>query len=124
MKSFFNRLTSNWNFAALFLGFMAWVCYLVARKNGNPLWWGALAVFVLVTVGLVMRKQWARWIGIALLSCLLMVKVNGLIRNEFAWKTLFHAGAIAFVGYGLWKKPDEWILDDFAEEPEDIAEEE
>lgn len=124
MKSLFNRLTSNWNFAALLLGFMAWVCCLIARKNGNPLWWGALAVFVLVTVGLVMRKQWARWIGIALLSCLLLVRLNGLIKNGFAWKQLLQAGAIAFVGYGLWKKPDEGMLDDFTEDPEEDAKEE
>jgi len=115
MKSLFNRLTSNWNFAALFLGIMAWVCYLFARKNDNPLWWAALALFGLVTVGLVMRFQWARWIGIALLACLLLGKMNSLIRNEFAWKTLLQAGAIAFVGYGLWKKPDEGMLDDFTE---------
>jgi uncharacterized protein YegJ (DUF2314 family) len=115
MKSIFNRLTSGWNFAALFLAMPAFGFYLVARESGSPFWWGVFAVFGLVVVGLVLRFQWARWVGIALMTWLFLSKVSGLITKEFTWNRLIHAGAVAFIGYGLWRKPDNGIIDDITE---------
>lgn len=121
MKSFFNRLTSNWNCAALLLGLPAWGWYLVARTTGDLALWCVFAGFAIVIVGLLLRAQWARKLGLALMIWMFVGKIYGLISREFTWNKLIQAGAYGFIGYGLWKKPDNGIIDDFTEDDTEDA---
>ncbi len=115
MKSLFNRLTSGWNIAALFLGLPAWGWYLLASTTDNLTSWCVFAGFTIVIVGLLMRAQWARKLGLALMIWLLVGKIYGLASHKFTWNKLIHAGALGFIGYGLWKRPNNGIIDDLTE---------
>jgi uncharacterized protein YegJ (DUF2314 family) len=78
--------------------------------------WGVFAVFAAPIPGLLLRMRWARLAGIALLSWLLVNRAYGLVTREFKWNSLWHAGALGFIAYGLWKKPDSGIMDESVEE--------
>jgi uncharacterized protein YegJ (DUF2314 family) len=119
MKSLFNSLTSGWNFAALLLGLSAWIWYLQARITKSPLIWGIFAFFCIVILGLVMRKQWARKLGLALILWVIASKVYGLVFHKFISNQLIYAVSLGFIGYGLWKKPDNGLIDDFTEDSTD-----
>lgn len=116
MKAFFNRLTSNWNVAILFLGFAAWGFYLLAKATGAAFWWGVFALHGVIIAGMMMRWQWARKLGLALLIWLCVGRIYALVMREFTWQRLGYAGALGFVAYGLWKKPDNGIIDDFVDD--------
>ena len=116
MKSFFNRLTSGWNIAIFFLGFSAWGSYLVASVTGATAMWIMAALDVVAIVGLMMRWQWARGLGIALLLWLVAGKLYSMAAHEFTWSRLGFAATFAFIAYGLWKKPDNGIIDDLSDE--------
>ena len=113
MKTFINRVTSNWNVAILFLGFAASGYYLVAKMTDAPAMWGMLALHAAVIVGMMMRREWARKLGIALLIWLCAGRIHSMVTREFTWQRLGYAGALGFVAYGLWRKPGAGIIDDF-----------
>ena len=124
MKAFINRLTSNWVLSALLLGLPAFAWYQVARAANTPLMWVVFAVFAAPIPGLLLRMRWARLAGIALLSWLLVNRAYGLVAREFKWNSLWHVGALGFIAYGLWKKPDSGIMDESVEEEEEETEKE
>lgn len=121
MKAFINRLTANWNVAIVFLGFAAWGSWFLARLTGSGVMWAMFAIYATVIGGMMMRWQWARKAGLALLIWLCVGRIHSMVTREFTWQRLGYAGALGFVAYGLWKKPDNGIIDDFADEEGDIA---
>jgi uncharacterized protein YegJ (DUF2314 family) len=113
VKTFINSLTSNWNIAILFLGLAGWGSYILASVSHAAVMWGMFALYAAVIAGMMLRWQWARKLGIALLLWLAVGKLHSLATREFTWNRLLHAGALGFVAYGLWKKPGNGIFDDF-----------
>lgn len=116
MKSLFNRLTTGWNIAAAFLGINAWTWYLIASTSKSTVMWGLFALFSIVVCGLLMRQKWAQKLGLALILYLVAVKIYSLISREFSTHQFIYALSLAFIGYGLWKNPDNGLIDDFTDD--------
>jgi uncharacterized protein YegJ (DUF2314 family) len=116
MNAFFNRLTSGWNIAAIFLGISAWGSYLVASVTGTGAMWALIALDLVVIAGLMMRWQWARSLGIVLLLWLVVGRFYRMATGDFNWGRLGYAATFAFAAYGLWKKPNNGIIDDLTDE--------
>lgn len=115
MKNFINNLLSNWNLGAALLALPAWVYWMIARVTDSALMWVLCAVYACTAAGLVLRMRWARIFGIGLLCWLMVTKLANLVQTEFTWNRLIHAGALGFIAHGLWRKPDNGIVDDWRE---------
>ena len=114
MKALLNRLTNYWSLAVLLSGFFAWGFYDRAKTTGLAGDWVVVAVCVIVGVGMAMRWRWARVVCIGLLIGLVTLKAYGLVVRAFSWRQLLYAVGMSYFAYGLWKKPNEGFVDDFA----------
>ena len=119
MKTFFNRLSSNRNFAALLLCIHAWGVSSRAAKVQSVLLWAVAGVLLLVALGLILRQGWARKIGLGALVMLMVIKGVTLVTVEFKWRSLLHAVGIGIVAYYFWKEPDKGLFDDASTDSDD-----
>ncbi len=120
MKALVNRLTSNWNWAALLLGFHAWAWAMVGIWMHNLQARIVAALLSATAVGLLFRLRWTRLVGTAMLLWIAGTKAYGLIAREFTWKQAVFSAVYGMIAYHLWTKPDNGIIDDFSadDEPE------
>ncbi|MBN8421992.1 MAG: DUF2314 domain-containing protein [Verrucomicrobia bacterium] len=121
MKAFINRLTSNWNWAALLLGMHAWAWAMVGTWMHHPQAGIVAAVLAVTAVGLLFRLRWTRLAGTAMLLWIAGTKAYGLIAREFTWKQAVLCAVYAMIAYYLWTKPDSGIIDDFTADDEPLA---
>lgn len=116
MKKIINWLTSNWNWAALLLGFHAWAWVMVGTWMHNQ---SSKIVGVLMAVtagGLLLRLRWTRLVGTAMLIWISGFKAYGLIARGFTWKQAALSVAYGLAAYYLWTRPNSGIIDDFTDD--------
>ncbi|MCX6852760.1 MAG: hypothetical protein NTY98_28050 [Verrucomicrobia bacterium] len=116
MKALINRLTSNWNFAALLLGFHAWAWVMVGIWMHNQQAKIVGALETVTTLALLMRMRWARLVGTAMLIWICGSKAYGLVARDFTWKQALFAAIYGLAAYHLWTKPNSGIIDDFTDD--------
>jgi len=113
MKSFINRLTSNWNVAALLLGFHAWAWVTIGKWTHNLQAKIVGALLAVTALALIMRLRWARLVGAAMLIWICGTKAYGLVAREFSLKQAFFALGFGVLAYYLWTEPDSGLFDSF-----------
>jgi uncharacterized protein YegJ (DUF2314 family) len=118
MKAFINRLTSNWNYAALLLGWHAWAWVMIGTWMHNQLSKIVGAILVVIALALLLRLRWARLVGTAALIWISGFKAYGLVSRQFTWTQAFFCVLYALAAYHLWTKPDSGLLDDFTADPD------
>ena len=113
MKSFINRLTSNWNVAALLLGFHAWAWATIGKWTHTLQAKIVGALLAVTALALIMRLRWARLVGAAMLIWICGTKAYGLVAREFSLKQAFFALGFGVLAYYLWTEPDSGLFDSF-----------
>ncbi len=121
MKALINRLTSNWNFAALLLGFHAWAWVMVGIWMNNQQSKIVGALETVTALALLMRLRWARLVGTAMLIWICGSKAYGLVARDFTWKQALFAAIYGLAAYHLWTKPNSGIIDDFTDDDKEVA---
>lgn len=112
MKNTIQRATSYWILSALWLGTMAWGFRILAHSNGSKAAWAACAALAATTLGLLMRKPWARQVGLLLLVGLMLFKIYGLATSGVTVQRIVYLAALGITAYGLWKKPNTGFFGD------------
>ncbi|MBB5034986.1 uncharacterized protein YegJ (DUF2314 family) [Prosthecobacter vanneervenii] len=116
MKALINRLTANWNMAAIFLGFHAWAWAMMGIWTHNLPARIVAAVLAVTAAGLLFRLRWTRLAGTAMLIWIAGSKAYGLVAREFTWKQAVLCAVYGMIAYQLWTRPDKGSIDDFTEE--------
>lgn len=116
MKALINRLTANWNMAAIFLGFHAWAWAMIGIWTHNLPARIVAAVLAVTAAGLLFRLRWTRLAGTAMLIWIAGSKAYGLVAREFTWKQAVLCAVYGMIAYQLWTRPDKGSIDDFTEE--------
>ena len=116
MKEIINRLTSNRNLAGAVLACAAWLSFQVTRATGSIFYLSLMTIFACVAAGLFLKMSWARRAGIGLLCWLFLVKMTDMVTKGFTWNRLIQTAALGFAAYGLWRKPEDGLMDDLQED--------
>ena len=117
MKKALIWLTSNWHLAAFIVVVDTSAFLLLAIWSKN--YYAQLLAYavVLITLGLLFRRRWARYAGTAVLVCMVLHKTYGLFTMDFSWRRAGQLMLCVYSAYLLWTAPDEsffkeWGLDD------------
>lgn len=78
--------------------------------------WAIFGCHLLVIIGLLARFEWARKCGLVLLIWAISTKLLSLFNQGLTWNRCIHTASLIFIAYGLWRKPDNGMVDDFADD--------
>jgi uncharacterized protein YegJ (DUF2314 family) len=117
MKKALIWLTANWHVAAFLIGFHAFAWFLLANWSRNSSAQMLVYALALVTLGLLCRRKWARYAGVAVLIAMILHKAYGFITLDFNWSRVWTTLLYVYGAYLLWTAPNEsflkeWGLDD------------
>jgi uncharacterized protein YegJ (DUF2314 family) len=112
MQKTINWLTSNRVLAILLLAFKSFAFGLAAFVPGRQ-WTLVLVALALTAVsGLVMKKEWGRWLGIVMLCVSMVFAASMLVKNGFTFQRVMNAALPGLIAWGLWQRPDKGMFDD------------
>lgn len=80
-----------------------------------------MAGLAILSLGLLGKKTWARWLAIGLLALSCLSKAASLFVKGFTWTQALYALGMGFLAYHLWKQPDNGFFDEVLGGEEETA---
>jgi uncharacterized protein YegJ (DUF2314 family) len=111
MQKAINWLTSNRMLAILLLTFKSFIFGLAAFVPGRQWTLGLVALALTAVTGLILKKEWGRWLGSAMLLVSMVFAAYLLLKNGVSVQRALNVALPGFVAWGLWKQPDKGMFD-------------